>query len=420
MYAISNTSQLRSTRSGDRRGVVVGFVLVTLVVLSGCLALAVNFSRLRFVRAQLRSTCEAAALAGAAQLVDEGVLFGYPDPSDDILMAREYARLFGRWNLVEGREVVLDPNKSNAPQGDMVVGFLDPYEPVLTRTLQVATPGDSRPVNTLRVTARAGNNTYNTVTLWLGSLIGLTQSDVAASAQATVDSRVCGFRPEATTRAPIVPLAADYAAWCSQAMARAVSGSNDQYIVDPSTGLVSAGSDGVPEIRLTCGSSSASLSTDPTTTALASPDGTIDAPSRGACVPLVLVNDLGVSYVWPMRCREGLSRGDLKNHGGALLLGVGGALVPVETNLPPELPWGLMDSIGRCNAWPLGEPGADAGSWKLTSFGAGRIVAVRPVPNTQNAVWELIVQPSTLVCSQAVTRPDYLPNPWIAKLELTQ
>jgi hypothetical protein len=411
---LRHNSKLRTARSGERRGIVVGVLLLAIVFLSGFLALAVDVAKLRQTKSQLRSTCQAAALAGAAQLLDEGVLYGYPDQSDDILMAREYARVLGYQNPVSTLTVVLDPNKANAPRGDMVVGYLDPLGPV-TQTLQLPSTDLPLAVNTLRVNARLSRNAYNKVTLWFGSLIGLTSSDVGASAQATIDRRVCGFRPGTNVRAPLQPLVADYDAWCRQATAAAVAGANDCFMVDPTTNLVTRGSDGIPEIRLLCGSPNAAVE------GASESDGATAATgaATGRCLPLVLGNTSVTRGLLWTRAVIGLSRDDLAPYGGEFVLYNPVLTVPVESSIVPDFAYGLMDSVGQSKAWALGEPGASSGSYNVTSFGAGRIVAVLPADD-QNTVWEIVIQPSTLVCSQAVTGVNVLPNPWIAKLELTQ
>jgi hypothetical protein len=136
----------------------------------------------------------------------------------------------------------------------------------------------------------------------------------------------------------------------------------------------------------------------------------------------VLANELDVPYAWPMRAREGLSGGDLAPYGGALILDAPGLIVPVLPGLPSELGYGLMDIVGATRAWPLAEPAGDgeASACEIVAFAAGRICRVSRGSGETNDIWEIVVQPTTMVSSQAVTAAAAPRNPWIGKLELTQ
>ncbi|MGC3969135.1 MAG: Tad domain-containing protein [Pirellulales bacterium] len=243
----------RGTRGDRRRGVATGLLILTLVFLSGFVALGINAARLHCVRAELKAACETAALAGAVELMDDGAFVGNPDTRDDVLMARETARLAGLRNRVDGREFRLDPNHQNAPTGDMVVGTRDPLAPVgtvLGIPADSSNPGD---VNTLRITGRVSANIYNRVSLALGGLTGVTSADPAVTVSATVDQRVVGFQPEPGVKVPVMPLVAEYESWIDQSKAPVVAGQNDNYGFNPWTGEVTLGPDGIPELTFVCG-----------------------------------------------------------------------------------------------------------------------------------------------------------------------
>jgi len=397
---MNRTWAVNSKQTRDRRGAVVGLLLLALVFLSGFAALAVNVAKLQHVQTQLRTACRAAALAGAAELLDEGGLYGAPTQTDDVWSAREAARLYASRNTIEGRPLVLDTNLKNDPQGDLVVGWYDPAGPV-DRPLQLPTGPGPHEVNTLRVTARMGRNVADRVTLWFGGLVGLTSFDIAAQAQASVDRRIVGFKPEPGVKVPLVPLVADYAAWCAAATTAADSEVNDLYFVNPFNESVTAGADGIPELTLICGNTTST--------------------SGVPCAPLALWNSSNLSYASSVRCREGLSADDLGDYGGELVVRNGECPVSVERTVPEDLPYGLMEIVGRPRAWALGEANSEStGMINVIGFGAARVVAVRPVENSPENAWEIVVQPTTLVSSQAVAMPGAVTNPWIAKLELTQ
>jgi len=427
-------SPARHGRLSKRRGAAVGYLIVSLVFLAGFVALGLNTSRLTHTKAELRAVCQSAALAGAQELLDEGVLYGYPDKRDDVLMAREAARLLGRANRVDGRVVVLDPNPKNLPLGDVVVGTVDPLGPVGLPLGLPVDPEKPQAVNTVRVSATLNDNVFNRISLWLGKLTGVLTADTAASAQATLDTRIAGFKPERGVKVPVVPLAAEYEAWMKQAEAEPVAGVNDRFTVNMQTGRITQGPDGIAELVLNCGPNpppTASRSTESTEVAdaAATADGSAEntaaettgesASGAAWCVALDLVNDQHLPYIWPVRCREGLSAGDLSAIGGQLVLAGGTLVMPRLRRLPEEVPYGLLDITGQSRAWPLFEGYAegDAPTCTLVGFAAARIVAV---VQSQDNSWELVVQPTTMVSSQAVTAPYMNSNPWIGKLELTQ
>lgn len=442
------SSAARRTRrtAKSRRGFASGLVLMMLVFLAGFVALGLNVSRLAQVQAQLRSVCQAAALAGAAELIDEGFCGGVADQRDDVLMAREAARRTAERNFVDGRMVVLNPNVDNAPLGDIVVGSI---EPLKAAGQPMALPFDvkhAQGLNTVRVTARMKMNTYNKVTLFCGALLGVLSTDAAASAQATLDRRVAGFRPEPGVKVPCVPLAAEYESWMKQATAKCRPGVNDRYTVNYTTGEVTLGSDGVPEITLSTAArnndapsedSAATENSDPTNDNAANTDSetkpaddasadvSASNPPPAWCRPLALPSDEIKPDVWLSRCREGLGKHDLAMFGGQLIvLPQGSTPAQVLAAPPQDLIFGLQAIVGVSRAWALAEAGADDTSCAIVGFAAGRIVAVRRADDgsqaAQSASWEIIVQPTTLVSSQAVTTAAMSPNPWIGKLELTQ
>ena len=422
-----------SHQSSSRSGFASGLVLLMLVFLAGFIALGLNVSRLSQVQAQLRTVCEASAISAAAELLDEGFLAGQEDQRDDIVAARETARKTALANFVDGRPVDLNLNSDNAPLGDIVVGSIDPLKPA---GRPIALPFDvhqAQGLNTVRVTARMKLNTYNKVTLFCGALLGVLSTDAASSAQATLDRRIAGFRPEPNVRVPVVPVCVEYDSWIKQATARCRSGINDNYTIDYATGEVTLGPDGIAEILVSTLPSQAATDADGEATDAAAgtdvesgadAEQSTELPPPAWCRTLVLTGDASAVDAWLVRCRDGLSQRDLETLGGQLIVLPQGA-TPVATlpSMPSDLPNALMNIIGGSRAWALAEAEADDGTCEIVGFGAGRIVAVRAASNDNDSTtdnWVIVVQPTTLVSSQAVTTPDMNPNPWIGKLELTQ
>lgn len=417
--AIINSTQGPVRRRRSRRGMMTGMLLVVLLFLSGCLALGLNAGRLLNSGSQMRATCRAAALAGAAELMDEGILVGKLDPRDDVMMAREAARIFAQMNPVDNRPIKLDVNRSNDPNGDIVLCTVDPLGSV--NQLRHMPTAETSPVNTVRVTLGTKRNAYDRLSLWFGNVTGVANTGINITAQATLDRRVAGFRPEPGVRVPVVPLAADYQAWMRGALTAAVAGQNDQFAVNYQTGAVMKGADGVPEIIFIC-SAAANEAAAGAAEVAESADPSIAEPT-GFCAALKLNDDGTDPWIWSTRCREGLGLGDLRPWGGEIVVRGGSLPMPVFATLPAPLPWDLADLVGKCRAWPLGMAGTSNGApgYNVVGFAAGRIVAVRQSTASSTAgMWEIVVQPSTLVSSQAVATATMSQNPWIGKLELTE
>ena len=72
-----------------RRGAVGAFALVSMVALLGMMALAVDTGRLYVARAQLQTAADAAALAGAMELLTEGHFMGPVQHANVLYAARQ-------------------------------------------------------------------------------------------------------------------------------------------------------------------------------------------------------------------------------------------------------------------------------------------------------------------------------------------
>ncbi len=109
---------------------------LTLVVLMGFAALAIDVSMARVSKQQLANAAEAGSHAGAAQL--DGTVEG-------MSAARAMAVSVAGENRAQGAVVTIDENTSNDPAGDVVLGFWNgtaitaSSDPALVTTVQVRT-----------------------------------------------------------------------------------------------------------------------------------------------------------------------------------------------------------------------------------------------------------------------------------------
>ena len=170
-------------------GSVLPLVAVMLTLLLLMLAMVVDLGWINVASNELKVAAEAAALAGASQLLDEDILLGSPDQSDDIVDCRDSAETFANYNTAAGRNLLLDRNDENDPSGGIVVGYIqDPLD--LSSPLQ--TTGVAT-YNSVQVTTRLSEEANGPLELLLGAFTGRDTIEVAAQATATLDDRIVGF-----------------------------------------------------------------------------------------------------------------------------------------------------------------------------------------------------------------------------------
>lgn len=394
---------LRNRRT-DRRGLSAGILLVAMTLIVAVVGLAFNVARLSLAERQLRGGCEAAALAGAAELLDEHVLMGTEYPADDALAARYVAQLYAARNGIDQRPVVLDFNPANDPRGDLVVGWVDNPSDLRSPLRPWTGAG---PINCLEVTAPAIRARGTALPLWAGRMLGLAEADVVVRARATLDPRLVGFRPEPHVKVPVLPLVVTAEVWHAQAAASAGS-ENDRYTVDPATGRILTGADGVVEVTLF-------VPQDPMPDDQTAPDvmAAAFAPPAGWSLE-----------AFATQLREGLSQADLARLGGELLATRDAPLEVPAATVPLDAWTAVLPGVAGVNrVWPVGQTASgeatNPGTAQITEFVAGRLVDIRWRTGDKPGL-ELIVQPSVLASSSAVVAPGHEPNPWIAKLQLTR
>lgn len=229
----------------SRRGTIIVLAAVLMVVMVGVIAFAVDIGRIVTVRSELQTVADSAALAGVSQLLDRDALRGSPNPAAQIAAARAEAARYAEMNGAGGVRIGLSSNPDNSVDGDFVVGHL-------------RNPGDqssrfnttTRPYNAVSVTARRSGGQNGSLRLFFAPILGRDLIDVSAKAVAVYNGQIGGFtvtgHNPSVTHSKLLPFALDVDVW------NEVSGGNgpDQWSFDPSTGVVSAGGDGIREGRL--------------------------------------------------------------------------------------------------------------------------------------------------------------------------
>lgn len=382
-------------RHRARRGVVTLLLLAALALLVALVGLTVNWARLSAAHTQTQAASEAAALAAAAELLDEHHLWGASDLSDDMLHARHVAAYFAHQYDVEGHEVRLGANLQNLPDGDIVMGYVP--DPDDFRSGFHAWDGQG-PVNSVMVRCGRTRWTGDPISVAFGKMLGVPHADVATVAIASLEQGVIGFRPRMRVRAPLLPVATDLRHWSTQLGVEATE-ENDQWSVDARTGVVVNQPDGIAEMTfhytsLTC-------------------DG--DMPWCSFDIIRLSNSASGWSEQRLLeQAMEGLSQADLELFGGELVLQSEGTLVPVEINFSPLKMASLLSAVTGVNrVWPLATWGSD-GSCRIVGFGAGRVVHTE----VSECYATIVVQPSVLITGTGICHRSVPRNPCIGKVRL--
>ena len=139
---MSTSLRLRHTASRPR-GVTLVWAAITMFVLVGFVALAVDFGYAYYTTQKLQNAADAAALAGAQR-----VWFSHGE-------ARDRAMQYSSANEAGGDDVLLDENASNDPAGDIVIGVYDKA----TRAFTPST--DKMKANAVMVNAKRTEGSMN-------------------------------------------------------------------------------------------------------------------------------------------------------------------------------------------------------------------------------------------------------------------
>ncbi|MCK4851247.1 MAG: hypothetical protein KAT11_07845, partial [Phycisphaerae bacterium] len=220
-----------------RKGAVIVMVAVMLVVLLGCVALAVDIGYLYVARTELQRTADAAAMAGAQALArSPDNPFGLHSPSAETVYAQ--VGLYASLNSVLRKAITIDYNT------DITIGYLpNPHD--LTTTLQIVSLDQCNAVQV--IARRSSANINGEIGLLFGPLLGVESASVGASATAVLDDRFRAYAPAPIGGTPAIPIAIDAGFWKDQV----VDGNGpDLYSYDPLSGTVQQSMDGLPEITL--------------------------------------------------------------------------------------------------------------------------------------------------------------------------
>lgn len=235
----------------QRRGVVAVFVAFLLIVLMAFVAFAVDIGYIIAARAEMQNTADAAALAGASQLLDPNLLMGSPSASSAITTTmsnvRSTAQTYSLNNPCFASALALDGNTTNAIGGDIVCGTLPtPYTQGAALTPTDPSTGNAPTAVQVRVhhdTIRNGS-----LALFFGRILGTSSANLQATATARYQANISGFKISAPgySTCKLLPFTLDVNVWNDTLAGQGP----DNWSRNKTTGAVSSGSDGIHECKL--------------------------------------------------------------------------------------------------------------------------------------------------------------------------
>ena len=178
-----------------------------IVPFTGMIAFAIDIAWIVQSRSDLQSAADAAALAGAEQLMNGYVQYSLPGQTlkSTILTtaetsAKTYAKNFASYNTAGG------VSSLTLKDADIEFGFTDASNNYTPAPTYAGYP------NTIKVTMRLDSSANGSLKLFFAPIFGLTSSNVQATAAATIyTANIVNFQPG--NGAGILPMTLDINAW---------------------------------------------------------------------------------------------------------------------------------------------------------------------------------------------------------------
>ena len=246
VHSAACSRRLRPRRRNNRRGAIVVLSATLLIVVFALLAMSIDIGYLQNAKTELQKSADAAALAAAAELVDDEALKGLATANltDEVASARNLATQYAGLNKVCAKPPTVNPNSANATSGDVVIGYLsNPSN--RAQSMDFAQPNL---YNAVQVTVRRTSNENGEVPFFFARVLGHNSAPVIASSTAALLTNFQGFKaPGNGGNLMMLPFALDKQTW--DALMNGTGGS-DSYKINTSTMTVSSGADSIKEVNL--------------------------------------------------------------------------------------------------------------------------------------------------------------------------
>lgn len=221
-----------------RKGSVVVLTAIVTAVMCAVMAFALDLGYLLVIRAKLQSAADAAALAGALEILQARRSSSNLSLNDIQSLAKSSARDCATKNSGLGGKAL------NLSESDIVFGRVD-----LTAGPDGAmTFADPTRFNAVRILTRRTTEQNGQVTLFFAKMLGVDASSVQATATAAFSDNIIGFaKPgDSKTKIPLFPFAMDKPTWDAMMAGHAA----DDWSWNEDTQHVTHSPDGIKEVNL--------------------------------------------------------------------------------------------------------------------------------------------------------------------------
>jgi uncharacterized membrane protein len=358
-----------------RRGNILVLSAVFMVVMAALLAFAIDIGYLFTARTELQRSADAAALAAAAELVDEQSIGDSLLIQQMINNARSKAVQYAASNLVCSSQPFVDANYANSPDGDVLVGYVSDF----SNPTSSITYSNLANVNAVTVRVRRVADRNEEVPLFFAPILGCDRAPIQAEATAAFLSSIRGFRSRSDGRNHgILPLALDEETWNAMLAGNAP----DDWSWDAECRQVRPWSDGIREVDLF-------------PHGIGSPGnrGTVDIGNSNNSTSDIARQTVG-----------GVSNADLEYHGGELKLDDNGELfLNGDTGISAGIKEALASIIGEPRVIPVFRevegPGNNA-MYTIVKFVGVRVLDVKLTGKMSSK--RVIIQPAAMVTTGVI------------------
>jgi Flp pilus assembly protein TadG len=361
----------------SRRGAIVVLAALMILVLLAMVAFAVDIGCLMVARSELKRTADAAALAAAWELIDEGALAGDTSIVQAMEKARISAKACAARNLVLNGSPNVNLNSDNTPNGEVVIGCIGDFSDP-NASMQYEALHDYNAV-TVKICRSAKQN--GKVPFFFARALGFTGLAVEAESTAAILKNIRGFKtPADGSNLPILPITVSENIWDDFIANSQQDTGQDDWTWGSLDQTVTFGSDGIKEINIY-----------PQDQGAAGNFGTVKIGTSNNST-----STLG------KQIQDGISSSDLALHGGELSLDSQGEMT-LEGN--PGISAGIKDDLASI----VGEPRiipifrSVSGDGNNAAFVIVKFVGIR-IMEAELAGGEkrLIVQPANVLTKGAI------------------
>lgn len=227
-----------SREARRRRGAAIILAAFLMGVLVSMLALSIDIGYIAASKAEARRTADAAALAGAWQMLDSSAPSG--NTSELLDEVNDAARNMASLNMVCNSA----PSLSIAGQEtDITIGYLSSLE-----SSDTLSSDSNNPYRAVRARLRKNAASNGQVPLFFAKFFGQNGRDMIVESTAATAMQIKGFNSPASGAANLnlLPFALDEQTW----IAILNGGGTDNYAFSSSNSAVSGGTDGIKEVNL--------------------------------------------------------------------------------------------------------------------------------------------------------------------------